>query len=153
MAKKIFTSNMIPELVYEVDGEDWLDGKTYVVCFQEMKDGNGDIYHLEVEYHKDENKFTYTRVYAYENLYNAPISVAFKNQFEEYIMQQVGELRNGSFINVQSVPLELKLEIPKETSVGELHEFLRSLKFEVAHTMTPKDEKKIRILEIKNKKL
>lgn len=153
MAKKIFTSKMIPELVYEVVGEDWLDGKTYVVCFKEMEDGNGDIYHLEVEYHKDENKFTYTRVYAYENINDAPISVVFKNQFEEYIMQQVGELHEGSFINVQSVPLELKLEIPKETSVGELHEFLKSLKFEVVHTMTPKDEKMIRILEIKNKKL
>ena len=153
MAKKILTSKMIPELVYEVVGEDWLDGKTYVVCFQEMKDGSGDVYHIEVEYHKDENKFTYTRVYAHENFNNAPVSVVFKNQIEEYIMQQVGELHEGSFINVQSVPLELKLEIPQETSVGELHEFLRNLKFEVVHTMTPKDEKMIRILEIKNKKL
>ena len=153
MAKKIFTSKMIPELVYEVMDEYWLGDDTYVIIFQDMVDGDGDVYHLEVEYHKDEERITYTRVYENENVHSAPISVVFKNQFEEYIMQQVGELRNGSFINVQSVPLELKLEIPKETSVGELHEFLRSLKFEVVHTMTPKDEKMIRILEIKNKKL
>ena len=67
MAKKFVNKN-IPEVVYEVVGEGWLDKNTYVIVFAEMTDVDGDTYHLEVEYHKDEKRITYTRVYDYENV-------------------------------------------------------------------------------------
>lgn len=149
MAKK-FVSKNIPEVIYEIVGEGWLDKDTYVIVFAEMTDVDGDIYHLEVEYHKDEERVTYTRVYDYENVDASQfVSPCFKKQFDEYILQQVGVLRKGSFFSTKNVSLELGLDIPKDTTIGELNEWLATLKFEVVHTMTPKDEK-IKLLSIKN---
>jgi hypothetical protein len=151
MSKK-FTSKKAPEVVYEVVGENWLDKDTYVIVFKEMIDVDGDTYHLEVEYHKDEKRITYTRVYDYENVEAFKfVSPCFKKQIEEYILQQVGVLREGSFLNTQNVSLELELDIPKDTTIGELREFLNSLKFEAVHTMTPRDEK-IKVLSIETAK-
>jgi len=151
MEKKKFTNKNYPEIVYEVVGEDWIDDETYVIVFNEMTDVDGDVFHLEVEFHKDENRVTYTRVYDYENVEaSCFITPCFKRQMEEYILQQVGVLRKGSFLNTQNVSLELELDIPKDTTIGELNEWLATLKFEVVHTMTPKDEK-IKLLSVKNK--
>ena len=150
MSKK-FTSKNIPEIVYEVMDEIWIDKDTYVIVFDQMTDVDGDTYHLEVEYHKDEDRITYTRVYDNENVEAFDVSPCFRKQIEEYVLQQVGVLREGSFLNTQSVSLELKLDIPKDTSIGELREFLNSLKFEAVHTMTPRDEK-IRVLSIETTK-
>lgn len=145
---KKFTSTKIPEVVYEVIDETWIDKDTYVVVFKEMKDVDSDTYHLEVEYHKDEDKITYTRVYNYESVEAFKfVSPCFRKQIEEYVLQQVGVLREGSFVTEQEVVTWLKLDVPKDTSVGELREFLNSLKFEVVHTMTPRDEK-IKVLSI-----
>ena len=151
MAKKFVNKN-IPEVVYEVVGERWLDKNTYVIVFAEMTDVDGDTYHLEVEYHKDEKRITYTRVYDYENVEASMfVSPCFKKQIEEYVLQQVGVLREGSFLNTQNVSLKLELDIPKDTTIGELREFLNSLKFEAVHTMTPRDEK-IKVLSIETAK-
>lgn len=152
MDKKIFTSKKCPEVVYEVEMESWIDKDTFVIVFKNMTDIDGEIYHLEVEYHKDEDKITYTRVYKYENVDASQfVSPCFKKQFEEYVLQQVGVLREGSFVTEQEVVTWLKLDVPKDTSMGELREFLNSLKFEVVHTMTPRDEK-IRVISIETAK-
>lgn len=151
MTKKFVNKN-IPEVVYEIVGEGWLDKNTYVIVFAEMTDVDGDTYHLEVEYHKDEKRITYTRVYDYENVEASMfVSPCFKKQMEEYVLQQVGVLREGSFLNTQNVSLKLELDIPKDTTIGELREFLNSLKFEAVHTMTPRDEK-IKVLSIETAK-
>ena len=151
MSKK-FTSTKFSGIVYEILGEEWLDEDTYVIVFDQMTDADGDTYHLEVEYHKDEKRITYTRVYDYENVEASMlVSPCFKKQIEEYVLQQVGVLREGSFLTTQNVSLELELDIPKDTSIGELREFLNSLKFEAVHTMTPRDEK-IKVLSIETAK-
>ena len=151
MTKKKFTSTNIQEIVYEIVGEEWIDDDTYVIVFDQMTDVDGDTYHLEVEYHKDENRVTYTRVYDYENVEASQfVSPCFKKQIEEYILQQIGVLREGSFFNTQNVLLELELDIPQGTTLGELNEWLTTLKFDVVHTMTPRDEK-IKLLSVKNK--
>jgi hypothetical protein len=153
MAKKKFVNKNIPEVSYEIVGEEWFDEDTYVIVFNEMTDVDGDTYHLEVEYHKDEERVTYTRVYDYENVEASQfVSPCFKKQIEEYTLQQVGVLREGSFLNTQNVSLELELDIPKDTTIGELRKFLNSLKFEAVHTMTPRDEK-IKILSIETTKI
>lgn len=152
MVKKKFINKNIPEVSYEIVGEGWLDKDTYVIVFAEMTDVDGDVYHLEVEYHKDEKRITYTRVYDYENVEASMfVSPCFKKQIEEYVLQQVGVLREGSFLNTQNVSLKLELDIPKDTTIGELREFLNSLKFEAVHTMTPRDEK-IKVLSIETAK-
>ena len=149
---KKFTSTKISEVIYEVVAKSWLDKDTYVVIFDDMTDVDGDTYHLEVEYHKDEKRITYTRVYEYENVEASMlVSPCFKKQIEEYVLQQVGVLREGSFLNTQNVSLDLELDIPKDTTIGELREFLNSLKFEVVHTMTPRDEN-IKVLSIETAK-
>ena len=153
MAKKKFTSEKAPEIVYEVLSGGWIDDDTYVLIFNDMKDVDGDIFHLEVEYHKDEERVTYTRVYDYENVDASQfVSPCFKKQIEEYILQQVGVLRKGSLLTIQNVSLELELDVPKDATIRELNEWLATLKFEVVHTMTPKDEK-IKLLSVKNKEI
>lgn len=148
MANKKFISTKIPEVVYEIIGEGWLDKDTYFIDFDQMTDVDGDTYYLEVEYHKDEERITYTRVYDYENVEASNlVSPCFKKQIEEYMLQQVGVLREGSSVIEQEVVTWLTLDVPKDASIGELREFLNSLKFEVVHTMTPRDEK-IKVLSI-----
>ena len=151
MANKKFTSNKIPEIVYEVIDEGWMDKDTYVIVFNDMTDSDGDVFHLEVEFHEDEDRVTYTRVYDNENVEASQfVSPCFKPQIEEYILQQVGKINKDCFINEQTINVGLTLEIPKGTTIGELHEFIKSLKVEVIHTKTPRDEK-IKILSIENK--
>ena len=144
MAKKKFTSKFFKDLFYEVMDEYWLDDDTYVIIFQDMVDVDGDTFHLEVEYHKDENRITYTRVYEYENV-EATIIYTFKKQIDEYILKQVGKLRKDSLLMKQRVSVDLELDVPEDMSVGEFEKwFNEDLKVSV---MTPLDSK-VEVLKI-----
>lgn len=148
MAKKFVNKN-IPEVSYEIVGEGWLDKNTYVIVFAEMTDVDGDVYHLEVEYHKDEEKVTYTRVYDYENVEASQfVSPCFKKQIEEYALQQVGKLREDSMLTKQKVEVELTLDVPLDMTIGEFENWLKNeLKVNV---ITPLDSK-VEILKIEKK--
>ena len=152
--KKVFKSKFFLDLFYEVMGEFWLDNDTYVVIFQDMTDVDGDTYHLEVEYHKDEDRITYTRVYEFENVHDILPSHVFVKQIEEYILQQVGVISNDEFISTRDISVELKLAVPKDMTLGEFQEWLKECTIEV-NRLVPSDKEKlmskIRILEIKNK--
>ena len=151
MAKKKFINKNIPEIVYEVVDEGWIDEDTYVIVFAEMTDVDGDVYHLEVEFHKDKNRVTYTRVYDYENVEaSCFVTPCFKRQMEEYILQQVGVLDKDSFFNTQKVEVELKLGVPNDMTVGELHEFLDMVKEELAEYATTLYwyKKKIKVMKL-----
>lgn len=151
MANKKFTSSNIPEIVYEIVGGGWIDDDTYVVVFGDMVDVDGDTYHLEVEYHKDEERITYTRVYDYENVEASMfVSPCFKKQIEEYILQQVEVLDKDTFFNTQKVDVELKLGVPKDMTVGELHEFLDMVKKELTEYATTLywDKKKVKVIKL-----
>lgn len=151
MAKKKFTNKNYPEIVYEVVNEGWLDNETYVIVFNEMTDVDSDVYHLEVEYHTDEDKVTYTRVYDHENIEASQfVSPCFKKQIEEYILQQVGVLDKDSLFNTQKVEIELKLGFPKDMTIGELNEFLGMVKKELAEYATTLywDKKKVKVIKL-----
>lgn len=151
MAKKKFTNKNYPEIVYEVVDEGWLDDETYVIAFNEMTDVDGDVFHLEVEYHKDEEKVTYTRVYGYENVEAyAFVSPCFRKQIEEYVLQQVGVLDKDSLFSTQKVEIELKLGFPKDMPIGELHEFLGMVKKELSEYATTLywDKKKVKVIKL-----
>lgn len=145
MGKK-FTSNFIKEIFYEIVGEGWLDEDTYVIVFQEMTDLDGDTYHLEVEYHKDENRVTYTRVYDYENVHDMPPSPCFQNQIEEYLLKKVGVINENDTITETTIEVKLKLAVPLDMSVGEYESWLDCLSINVTN-----GEKDIKILEINKK--
>ena len=150
MAKKvIFTSKTIAEIFYEIVGEKWMDKDTYLIVFQTMTDKDGDDFHIEVEYHKDERgRITYTRVYEHEVVDGtAFVSPCFKKQIEEYILRQVGALRTDSFLNTQTIEVELKLDVPKDMTMGEFDQWLKDLAIEVK---TPEADR-IRVLGINNK--
>lgn len=149
MVKKKFINKNIPEVSYEIVGEGWLDKNTYVIVFAEMTDVDGDVYHLEVEYHKDEEKVTYTRVYDYENVEASQfVSPCFKKQIEEYALQQVGKLREDSMLTKQKVEVELTLDVPLDMTIGEFEKWLKNeLKVNV---ITPLDSK-VEILKIEKK--
>lgn len=151
MAKKKFTNKNYPEIVYEVVDEGWLDDETYVIVFNEMTDVDSDVYRLEVEYHKDEEEVTYTRVYDYENVEaSCFVTPCFKRQMEEYILQQVGVLDKDSLFSTQKVEVELKLVVPKDMTAGELHEFLDMVKEELAEYATTLywDKKKVKVIKL-----
>ena len=151
MAKKKFTNKNYPEIVYEVVNEGWLDDETYVIVFNEMTDVDGDVFHLEVEFHKDENRVTYTRVYDYENIEaSCFVTPCFKRQIEEYVLQQVGVLDKDSLLNTQKVEIELKLGFPKDMTIGELNEFLGMVKKELAEYATTLywDKKKVKVIKL-----
>jgi hypothetical protein len=148
MAKKKFTSESIPDVFYEVLGEEWMDEDTYLIVFQEMTDADGDVYHLEVEYHKDENEIFFVRVYEYDTLSGREyVSPCFVKQIEEYILLQVGVLREGNFINNHTIEVELKLNMPKDMTVDEFNEWLNNLTVNVKSSQADK----IKILKVKQK--
>lgn len=149
MANKKFTSNIIKEVVYEVVNEGWMDKDTYLIVFQTMTDADGDDFHTEVEYHKDENKIVYTRCYDYEAIEGTDyVSPCFKKQIDEYILRQVGKLREGSCISKETVEVELTLGVPLDMSVGEFEKWFKDeIKVSV---MTPLDSK-VEILKIEKK--
>lgn len=148
MANKKF-ENKVLHLTYEVIDEKWLDKDTYVLVFQDMKDNN-DTFHLEVEYHKDESKITWSRVYEHETIDEPILQIGCQKEVEKYLLQRAEVLREGSFLHTQEITLSLKIDLPQDMTVGELREWLDTLKFEVVHTMTPKDEK-ARIIGITRK--
>ena len=149
MAKKKFTNKNYPEIVYEVVGEGWLDNETYVIVFQTMTDADGDDFHTEVEYHKDKNEIVYTRCYDYEAIEGTDyVSPCFKKQIEEYILKQVGKLRDGSMLSKQRVEVELTLDVPLDMTVGEFEDWLKN-ELKVS-AMTPLDSK-VEILKIEKK--
>lgn len=74
----------------KIQEEYWLDADTYVIVFKEEIDKDGDKYHLEVEYHNDEDKFTYTNVYEYENVdAEESLDCDFMEEIENYISEKV----------------------------------------------------------------
>lgn len=152
---KKFTSKFFLDIFYEVQDEYWLDGNTYVIVFQDMTDVDGDTYHLEVEYHKDEERVTYTRVYDYENVEASKfVSPCFKKQIDEYILQQVGVLDKDSFLTTQSIEVELTLGVPKDMTIGEFQEWLKESSIEVNRLVPTAKEKlfnKVKIISINNK--
>ena len=130
MAKKVFTSKFFKDLFYEVLDEMWIDDDTYVMVFQDMVDKDGDTFHLEVEYHKDEDRVTFTRVYEHENV-NADyrVTAGFKKDIEEYILKQVGVVKG--MLTKQKITLELDLDIDPKLSVGALNTWLENLEVEL----------------------
>ena len=96
MSKK-FTNEKYPEIIYEVIDEGWLDKDTYVIVFNDMKDDEDDVFHLEVEYHKDENKVTFTRVYEFCNVSSeALVTYCFKEEIKKYILRKCHVLKENS---------------------------------------------------------
>ena len=145
MSKK-FTSNSIKEIFYEIVGEEWIDEDTYVIIFQSMTDSDDDTYHLEVEYHKDENRVTYTRVYDYENVHGMLPSPCFQKQIEEYLLKKAGVINENDTITETTIEVKLKLAVPLNMSIGEYESWLDCLSVDVTN-----GEKDIKILEINKK--
>lgn len=153
--KKVFTSTKMADIFYEVQDEYWLDDETYVIIFQDMVDADGDEFHLEVEYHKDEERVTYTRVYEYENVEASDlVSPCFKKPIEEYILQKAEVISEDEFIITKEIGVELKLAVPKAMSVGEFQEWLKESSIEVNRLVATDKQKlinKVKVLEIHNK--
>jgi len=142
-----FTSNFIHEVFYEIVGERWMDKDTYLVVFQTMTDADGEDFHMEAEYHKDENKIFYSRCYDDEVINgNDFISPCFKKQIEEYILRKVGVLRDDSFLCKHGISAELTLDVPNDATIGELQDWLKELTIEVK---SPRADF-IKVIEVKN---
>ena len=137
--KKVFTSTKMADIFYEVQDE---------YC-------DGDTFHLEVEYHADEERVTYTRVYEYENVEaSAFVSPCFKKQMEEYILQKVGVISEDEMLVTKEISVELTLAVPKSMTMGEFQEWLKESFIEV-NRLTPTDKEKffnkVKVLQINNK--
>ena len=155
MAKKVFKSKFFIDLFYKVMDEYWLDDDTYVIIFQDMIDEDGDTYHWEVEYHKDEERITYTRVYEYENVHDMLPTYAFKKQIDEYIMRQVGVIGENETLIDTTIEVKLRLAVPLDMKVSDYEEYLGSLSIEI-NRLVPTDKNelinKVKVLQIEKKK-
>lgn len=129
--KKVFTSTKMADIFYEVQDEYWLDDDTYVIIFQDMVDADSDTYHLEVEYHKDEKRITYTRVYEYENVHDMLPSHVFKKQIDEYILQQVGVIGKNDTIVSATIEVKFEVVLPFESQVNDYESFLEMAESEL----------------------
>lgn len=144
MAKKVFTSNFVSYVKYELQEEKWLDKDTYLLVFQDMTDKDGETCHLEVEYHVDEDKFTYTRVYADENVDAIYfVSATFKNQFMEYVLKQIGKIDDDTTITTSNIEVSLKLAVPLNMMVHEFKEWLDNISIQVTN-----ENDKVKILDV-----
>ena len=138
MIKK-FTSNLIKDICYVLVGEGWMDKNTYVMVFSETIDADGDSFHVEVEYHKDEDEIIYTRVYDDETMDASDfISPCFKNQFEEYILRQVGVVEEDSVLVKRNITLNLTIEAPMYATIAQLENYLNDVTIKV---VTPNESK------------
>lgn len=130
MAKKVFKGKFFTEIEYEVIDERWIDDDTYVVIFNDMEDKDGDTYHLEVEYHKDEDRVTFVRVYEHEVVEaDYLITYGFKRDIEEYVLGQVGKI--DGMLSRQKIAIELTLDVDPSTTIGQMQDILKNLKIEV----------------------
>lgn len=144
MAKKVFTSNFVSYVKYELQEEKWFDKDTYLLVFQDMTDKDGETYHLEVEYHVDEDKFTYTRVYEYENIDAIYfVSATFKNQFMEYVLKQIGKIDDDTTITTSNIEVSLKLAVPLNMTVHDFEEWLDNISIQVTN-----ENGKVKILDV-----
>ena len=130
MKGKQFKGKFFTEIIYEVIDERWIDDDTYVVVFNDMEDKDGDTYHLEVEYHADEDRLTFVRVYEHEvvkaeNL----ITYSIKRDIEEYVLGKVGKIEG--MLSRQKIAVEVSLDVDPSTTVGEMQDILKNLKIEV----------------------
>ena len=62
---------------------------------------------------------------------------------------KVGVLRENSILQKHCINVTLELDIPQDLSINEVKEYLNSLKVEIVHTMSPRDEK-IKIISVTN---
>ena len=152
--KKVFTSAKMADIFYEVIGEKWMDKDTYLIVFQTMTDKDGDDFHIEVEFHKDDGNIYYSRCYEEEVVDGtAFVSPCFKKQIEEYILQKVGVISDDEFIITKEISVELKLAVPKGMTIGEFQEWLKESFIEVNRLVATDKEKlinKVKVLEIHN---
>lgn len=155
MAKKIVSKNIL-EVSYEIVGEGWLDKDTYFIDFDQMTDADGDTYHLKVEYHKNEEDITYTRVYDYMNVEASKfVSPCFKKQIEEYVLQQVGVIGENDTLIDTTIEVKLRLAVPLDMKMSDYKEYLDSLFIEI-NRLVPTDKEelinKVKVLRIEKKK-
>ena len=140
-SKKVFKGKFF-DMVYEVVGEGWVDDDTYVVAFQDMKDSDGDVYHIEAEWHDDEKRVTFVRVYEHETM-EGHLYSSLKRDIEGYILKQVGVIDYNSTISSSTLKVQIKIALPLDLKVGEFENWLKNLSVDVR----PNSNENIKILE------
>jgi hypothetical protein len=152
---KKFTSKFFLDTFYEIVGEKWMDNNTYLVVFQTMSDKDDNDFHIEAEYHKDDDMIYYSRCYKDEVVDgSAFVSHCFKKQIEEYILQKVGVINENEMLVTKEISVELKLGVPKDMTIGEFQEWLKESFIEVNRLMPTAKEnllKKVKVISINNK--
>lgn len=129
MEKKAFY-NKLSSTRYEIVDSAWIDKDTFVIVFQDMKDMDGDTFHFEAEYHKDEQKVTFVLVYENQVLSGEDcIPTSIKREIEEYMLKQIDVVK-GMLIK-RNITLELSLDIDENMTMDELRTYLNTLDINV----------------------
>jgi len=129
MEKKAFY-NKLSGTRYEIVDSAWIDKDTFVIVFQDMKDIDGDTFHFEAEYHKDEQKVTFCLVYENQVLSGEDcIPTSIKREIEEYMLKQLDVVK-GMLIK-HNITLELSLDIDENLTMDELRAYLNTLDIDV----------------------
>lgn len=113
---------------YMLYDEYWLDDDTYLLVFKDEVDGVGDTFHMEVEYHVDEKRFTYEHVWEYDHQ-ECVVPFGVKKEIEEYVLRKVGVI-NGT-INTPTINIKLNVDCDLDATIGELHEWVKNASIKV----------------------
>lgn len=114
--------------VYNVVEEKNLDKDTYLMVFDNKVDKDGDVYHLEVEYHIDEKAFAYVNVYEHQVM-PSTIPLSVKRKIEGYVLRKLGIIKNTLTTHYYTIAVEI--DVDDDATIGELESFLDEINVEV----------------------
>ena len=110
--------------VFTIEDWKWLDDDTLVLTTKPFFEGTEDENHLEVEYHRDEHKFTFTQVYNYETMeYNLRENV--KRKFIDFMCRNCGITKNIPI--KQTISIDIWLDVDDNAKVGDVQDFIKKV--------------------------
>ena len=128
---------------YNVVDSYYIDNDTYVVIFEDFVDEDGDKYHLEVEYHFDEKRFTYTNCWEHGTMV-ANVPEKIRNEIESEIRKYIGLVSGVEIREVKKFRVEFVLEVDPDATVSDVRSYLDGV---VVTVTPPPDNEKIRLIQ------
>ena len=122
---KIIEKEILKVGVFTIDDWVWNDNDTLVLTTKPFFEGTDDENHLEVEYHRDSHKFTFTKVYEHETMpYN--LRENDKRKFIDFMFRNCGITKNNPI--KQTISIDVWLDVDEDAKVGDIQDFIKKIK-------------------------
>ena len=115
--------------VFTVEDWVWIDNDTLVLSTKPFFKGTEDENHLEVEYHRDSHKFTFTQVYENETMpYN--LRENDKRKFIDFMFKYCGITKHNAI--KQTISIDVWLDVDENATVGNVQDYIKKIKTQFA---------------------